>query len=213
MTVGPEVFKDRYEVTVAWPKVPGKPQRLDIYVDVRGGITWPTSSAPGYFILLGLKKERDLAGKRPAAFLVEGQHTERDRFFEMLVAQARKYHAQQLFANLSDRFSGFRFSLEQFIRNRGAVGLNVFDSSTFPDTEYSVSMIRQAGRDGRLSLPVNTTVVSQLKSMTKDDLKGNPEEEFFAVHALAQALLSWELYPWQKPRKRRARSGRGEGYG
>jgi len=192
-----KIFRDRDEINIQYPKKPGKPPRIDTYLTMRGGISWPSANSSGYYCIFGLKKEPTLTDKKPLVLLAEGQHHPLEKFFERLTLNANRLYCKRLFANVENN-KGFEESLLKFVRERKIDNIRPWDSSQFEDLQHGVALVSQYKTDGALEIPENTTLGEQVRNMTPEDLREKPEERFYAVMALIRVLGSFEHYPWRK---------------
>jgi hypothetical protein len=193
-----KIFKDAGLIVFHYPKKEGKPHRVDSYFQTRAGLSWPTANSPGYFCIFGLENNPALTtDERPLVLLAENESHLLGKFFERLTINAKRLFCEWLFANMEDN-QGFVNSFRKFIRERKINGLRLRDSAEFEDFEHNIALIRQRRIDGVLSIPKDTILGKQIRSMTPDDLKDKPEERFYAVMALSRVLGSFEAFPWKK---------------
>jgi hypothetical protein len=186
------------EVVLVFHAKDGKPYRIDTYHTTRAGISWPGVDSPGYYCILGLKKDaRTLSGKKPLVLLDEDEQSTLDRFFERLVIRDKKYLCDMAFANL-EKNPGFENSLRRFVDERKMDALYPRDSSEFENINHATVLINQRLKDEGLVIPKDSILARQAGSMTPDDLKDRPEERFYAVMALFRVLGSFEYYPWRR---------------
>jgi len=186
-----EIKRDRDEIIIIYPKKPDQLQRIDTYLTMRGGISWPSANSPGYYCIFGLKKESNLNDKKPLVYIVEGEHHPMEKFFEELTIDAK--HCDKLFANNENK--GFEDSLRKFVRERKIDNISLLDSSKFEDFQHGAALISQLKTDHALRIPENTILGKQVTTMTPEDLRDKPEERFYAVMALIRVLESFEHYP------------------
>jgi hypothetical protein len=192
-----EITKDRDEVIII-TRIPGQPKIIDIYLDVRAGLTWPTHNHPGYLCIVGLKDEPTLSDKKPLVLLAEGQDEPMEKLFEKLTAKVKRFYCERIFANLENNES-YQQSLYKFVRNRKLDGIRLLDSSQFEEFEHNAALIKQYRRDNALEIPNGTDMRNQLRSIELDDLKQGFEERYYAIMALGRLLGSYEVYQWRRP--------------
>jgi hypothetical protein len=195
----PKIFMDREKLIFQYSKEPGSMQRVDTYLTTRAGISWPSPNSPGYYCILGLKDESTLTEKRPLVLLAEGEDELMEKFFERLSVTANRLFCNRIFANLEHN-KGFEDSLFKFVRQRKLEGIRPWDSSEFEDFDHGVSLIRQYKRNNALIISEKSILLTQIQSMTPDDLSEKFESRFYAVAALCRVLGSFEAYPWYSPR-------------
>ncbi len=200
------IFRDRDGIVVEIPQ-PGRPPKMETYLTVRGGISWPRIDSPGYFCLLGMKDEHTLTERKPLELLAEGKAPLIDKFSEKLFLNATRWYCDALIADCSEKNKGFQDSLYRFVRDRKDKGIRLWDSSEFRmSIEYSVGLIRQWREDNALWISKGTILNEQLTTITMDTPEREFEKVFFAIMALCRVLASFEVYPWRK------RSGKTAGF-
>jgi hypothetical protein len=189
-----KIFRDRSEINIQYPQKQGKPPRVDTYITMRAGISWPSANSPSYYCIFGQKKEPTLTDKKPLVLLAEGEHHPMEKFFERLVLNANRLYCKRLFANTENNKS-FEDSLLKFVRERKIDNVRPWDSSQFEDLQHGAALVRQYKTDRALEIPEGTILGKQVTTMTPEDLKDKPEERFYAVMALIRVLESFEHYP------------------
>jgi len=193
-----QIFKDRDKICFVYVEE-GKPPDIVEYWTIRGGITWPSINAPGYYCIFGLKDEPTLTDKYPLELLAEGDAQLPEKFAEKVVLSAKRLHCEKLFVDLRDENKGHEDSLYNFVRKHKIEGIRLSDSSEFDDPERGSLLIKQWHHDKALVIKEGTILSEQLKKMERDSLK---DERFYAVMALIRVLASFEFYPWHKPSRR-----------
>jgi hypothetical protein len=166
---------------------------------VRGGITWPGVTHPGYFCLFGLAKNRPtLNDKKPMVLLTEGESTLLENFFDKLLSAGNRFFCDRFYADLkSGNCKGFDDALTRYIRERKADRLRVWDSSEFGPLETALSIIKQLDSDGALEMRKGTILHNHLAVLGPDSLKGeNPQ--VYAVEALARVVMSLGVHPFRR---------------
>ena len=198
------IFKDGYKIIFQYPKEEEKPQRIDEYFTIRGGISWPGIAAPGYYCIFGLKNEPTLTEKNPLILLAEGKDSRMEKFFERMTLHATKTYCEQLFADVREENKGYEDSLYRFIRERKIKGIRLWDSSEFTgNVEYGVALIKQWRQDKSLRIQKDTILRDEIERMTHEDAK-EIDKRFYAIAALIRVLCSFEAYPWRKPTRARS---------
>jgi hypothetical protein len=195
----PRIFKERDKVIFHYPQQEGRPVRIDEYWCVRGGISWPVASRPGYFCLFGLKDEPTLTDKKPLVLLAEGEAQLPTKFFEKVAVSSRRIYCDRLYADLDDNHKGLKDSFLKFVREGKLEGLRLLDSSEFYDLDHGSLLIKQWNQDDALIIPKKTILRDQLASVPGDVTLSDFEKDFFAIAALIRVLISFEIYPWRSP--------------
>jgi hypothetical protein len=193
-----DIFRDRHLIVVQTEQT-GKPPKIETYLTVRGGISWPSIDSPGYFCLLGMKDEHTLTERKPLELLTEGKASLIDKFSEKLSLSATRWCCDPLIADCSEGNKGFQDSLDRFVRDRKVKDIRLWDSSEFSmSIKYSVGLIRQWREDNALCIPKGTILNEQLTTVTTNTPERELEKMYFAIMALCRVLASFEVYPWRK---------------
>lgn len=196
------VDEDRDEVTIIHPPEQEKTRRIRTYFAPRGGISWPTPTSPGYYAIFALSDEPTLTEKRSLVLLTEGEAPLRKKFFEKIALWTRRLGCRRLFANTTGDNEGWYDSFLKFVRQEKIDKIRVLDSSEFEDLERGVMIIKEWHADNALVIAKDSVLAKQLGDMTLEDLKEKPDEQFYAVMTLIRVLTSFEIYPWNRPKKR-----------
>jgi hypothetical protein len=194
----PKIFKDGYKIIFQYQKKPGELQKIDEYLTIRVGVSWPTPNSPFYCCFLALKDEPTLTEKKLLELLDEGKSETMENFFERLTRNANRFLCELVVADFKNN-KGFEDSLLKFVREKNIKDIRRYDSSEFEDFDHGISLIRQYKKDSALAIRENTILLRQLQAMTPDDAKEKFEERFYAVAALCRVLGSFENRRWRKP--------------
>ncbi|MGB2930595.1 MAG: hypothetical protein WBB70_17030 [Desulfobacterales bacterium] len=201
MAKRPNIFKDRDKIIIEHQQEQGKPRKIEEYWTVRGGISWPTTTTPGYYCLFGLKDEPTTTDKKPLVLLAEGKAQLPTKFFEKVAVSSRRLCCDRLYADLDDHHKGLEDSFRKFVREGKIEGIRLLDSSEFFDIDHGSLLIKQWKRDGALIVPKRTILRDQLETVSGDITLSDLEKDFYAIAALIRVLISFEIYPWSKPSK------------
>lgn len=189
---------------LVYPFQAGYAQRVDEYVDVRAGLSWPTTVSPGYICIFGLQKVP--SDKWPLVLFSEGESKNLDTLFALYASCTKKTYCPRAFAQTGEnRGAGFANSLRQF-RVDGDVDFPLpSDSSKFDDPDYGISLIKRWEKDQALAIsdpPIvgKTILIKQLRSVKVDDATDRFEVRFYAVAALIRILGSLEEWPYRDAR-------------
>jgi hypothetical protein len=209
-----------------YPYKAGSAPRVDVFLDVRAGLSWPTTYSPGYFCIFGLQKVP--GDKMPLVMFSEGESSNRDSFFKMYAEHTKKTYCPRAFVPTEDkRGVSFMKSLRRF---RGRNEDNEFplpkDSSKFDDIEFGIKSIESRLEDKTLAvsdppLQCSEILINQLRSIKNEDATDHFEKHFYAVAALIRIIGSLEQWPHRGARyetfnftnfKHRERSKKDGGY-
>ena len=112
----PKFKRDRDEILRIFSKEPDEPQRVDVFLETRAGLSWPSAKSPGFFCVLGLEKVP--GDVKPLMLLAEGESADMEIFFNRYAVSANTCYCEKAFARVEDN-PGFTQSLRKFIRGRG----------------------------------------------------------------------------------------------
>jgi hypothetical protein len=165
-----------------------------ILSDVRGGISMPAASAPGYCIFLGRERDANEYGEHPLRFLAEEENDLHQSLFEKMTSLAVKLRCGIVYArqNRTQRgIEGAYSDLWRFIRSKG-LNLRLVPAPSAEDVSYGKVLVAEGLKTKALVFPesVPCTVKAQLQSMTPD----SEGEELFAFHALRFLLAGYRKY-------------------
>ncbi|MBW2669765.1 MAG: hypothetical protein JRD87_07715 [Deltaproteobacteria bacterium] len=189
-----------------YPFEAGSAPRVDEYVDVRAGLSWPTTASPGYFCIFGLQKVP--GDKMPLVLFSEGGSANLDSFFAMYAEHTKKTFCPRAFAPTEDkRGAGFLKSLRQFRIDKDINFPLPADSSKFDDPVYGIKLIERRVKEKSLAIaepPIPSycrgILIDQVRSIKDQDATDHFEERFYAVAALIRVLGSLEVWPYRKAR-------------
>ena len=77
------------------------------FSEIKGGISFPTLSSPGYYCLIGRRSYVDRNLKAPLILLSEHEEAIPDDLFKRLCEDARKYFCLNFYANVSEADYGY----------------------------------------------------------------------------------------------------------
>jgi len=216
MKATPKIYTDDYRLVMSWPRSNGPP-KLHIYLNRRCGLTWPTANNPGYYCLMGLLDEPTLSSIRPLRLINEGEFTDTARLWDRVTKVCKLMHCEWILADLRDEFYGLQLEFTNYVRRRRVEGLRLRDVSDISTFEMARPLIARRADTDTLAIPKHTILRKQLGMITPDDLRQvdyqQPEERFYAVHALNHVVTSYHMYPWHKPKKPQWQMPRQGGYG
>ena len=188
--------------------VDDKGARREIYVvDVRAGISFPTGTLPGYFVLIGRQREQTVSGKNVLLFMAEGEDLMHEAMFATLTDACAKYKCRTVYADLPTQNRrggvGGYDDLWRYLRNK-KLKIALLPAPASDDVEYGKALIREFWTDKAMDLPElytrPTTLRKHLKIMTgglaepgKDNKTPN-EEALYAFHAMRYLVCGFVKY-------------------
>lgn len=198
---------------------PGHAPGLQVYLDRRCAMTFPTANNPGYFCLFGLKDVVTHRDKLPLKLLAEAQSPDQDRLFEKLVMACRKMNCPYVYADCDKDFRSSEVEFGRFLQRKNIRFMSLYDASefegfnsTYAGFEAARAPIDEYGRKGLLDIPRKSILFGQMDSMYSDTFGSNPAQRFYAVNAFNHLIMSYVLSPWERPGSEYIED-RQEGYG
>lgn len=183
------------------------PNKKYVFIDRRSAVTWPSAKSKGYTAIYGLYDEQ----YTPIVLLSERKFTDLDKMIDALYIDAIKYGCSRIFADLSDDYSPALKKLRIKSRDMKPGTPRVYDSSEWNDIEQSIPILREYNDNEALVLPEKTQVYREFSTLRPDSIhvtdRIHPQFRFPAYNALSQCAISWELFPYEKQRKRRQTAG------
>jgi hypothetical protein len=173
------------------------------YVEIRGGVNWPTAKGSAYFCVVGqeyivppLFAERAPAGPRVLLAEYETKSLSLTNFYSRINDIAEQLMCNEFYVSMpAERFAcGYQNDFDNFAMERHSeVWLqNAYDADNF---FLGVSRIRESMENKTLVIPPDSIVFSQLKNLTRPDLENVPEEIFSAINALRHVIGSYYRNP------------------
>ena len=170
----------------------GQPIR-EYYRGMRCGLSWPTPVSPGYFCLVGQMSSSNSTGRFPLRLLKEGQDQTLGPLFQKMGDALGIFSGREVYSDLSERFRSYVTAIALYLRNeRGAQGIRLKPAPFYQSFTHGVSLIKEWIKDEGLAIPKDTTVYTQLREIKTEDLKGNPEDVFFAINGLRYVIGAFE---------------------
>jgi hypothetical protein len=171
--------------------------RKDEIVSFRGtrvGLHWPTANSPGFYVIAGESVKGNIIGGFSLRLLREGQDQIPSKLYEELADDAGVFGIREIFAD-TEKFDGYVLDFIAFKRReRPRQPLYLKLAPFHQDFSHGVFTIREWVKKNSLIIPKESVVHDQLKNITSQDLKGNPEEKFFAVDALRLVIGSFKVF-------------------
>jgi hypothetical protein len=165
-----------------------------LFRGVRCGLSWPTAQSPGFFVLLGQENKKNITGHYPLRLLREGEEQIPAQLFEKMAGDAGSFFVEEIYTDLSgasERSRGYVAAFDAFRRERRRQKLYLRPGPF--DFSHGIFVLKGLTRDGSLYVPKDSIVFEQLKTITSEDLRGDPENKFYAVNALRFVIGSFEV--------------------
>ena len=170
----------------------GQPIR-EHYRGVRCGLSWPTPVSPGYYCLVGQYSNSNSLGKYPLRLLKEGQDQILGSLFQKMGDDLGIFSGREIYSDLSERFRSYMIAFAHYLKSeRGSQGIRLKFAPFYQSFIHGVSLIKEWVKDEVLAIPKGTTVHTQLREIKTDDLKGNPEDVFYAINGLRYVIGAFE---------------------
>ena len=173
------------------------------YVEIRGGLSWPTTKGSAYFCVVGqeyivppLFAERAPAGPRILLAEYESKALSLSKFYSQITDIAEQLKCREFYVSMpEERFAcGYQNDFDNFAlqRHTRVYLQNAYDADNF---FLGVTRIRESMENGNLIIPEDSIVFAQLQSLTRPDLENSPEEIFSAINALRHVIGSYYRNP------------------
>jgi hypothetical protein len=137
--------------------------------EIRGAVTPPTISDPGYYIIFGQKNERNESGKKPLLLLAEGSSNLQEELFDKLIADISDSKCQGVYLN--QQHINFNISLSRRLKKQHeGVKLIPVPVQFEEDNDYGLPLIKQWIVDKALYIPKDTILAKELGKMTSGSI-------------------------------------------
>ncbi len=173
---------------------------VKVFRAIKGGLSWPGSDSPGYYIILGEEDRPILAGRKERGKLI--LFTEKmlpsvfpDVFCKHVTDDCSTTYCQNIYTSLVTEEGKISEEVE-FYRDwkyRHEVSMGNLQEAPYSDNfALGISYIRQWIDDGLLELPKDSLAWIQLINFSRKDLDtSDVEERFFAINALRFVIASF----------------------
>ncbi len=164
------------------------------FASLRSGICWPFRAMPGYFCVVGLLSGAQVGAEGSMMLVYEREYqTTNDLMLDVL----NRVRDLRIAALATDRdnpnWIGFNADFDRKAREQYR-DLALKHSPYATDFQYGVDVIRRWGRMKAISLPPQTIIMDQLRSMTPADLQSEtPQNRFHAVNGLRYVAVLYDL--------------------
>lgn len=203
-----KIVKDQtIGLTVADP-LTGKEISRKRYLDIRGGISWPTPYVPAYFCILGQEVGQDGNDESEGKRVLLAEHEDRssylDKFYERLIVDAAQVGCRKFYAAMPEdrQDCGYLNDFNQYARKQKS-SVTLHEAKDADDFLLGINRIQPGTHKGSLILPEDSLVREQLSSITAQDIEDKPGERYNAINGLRHALGSFFRYPAVKRKPHR----------
>jgi len=186
------------------------------YADIRGAVSWPIGSSPGYVCLVGqeyirpniLDKQAPM-GRRVLLAEFESVDFAEDPLFAKIIDLAYQFHCYEFYVDHGERFTGFHADFREYERGRSS-STRLCDAYDADNFMVGMSRIKTGIDRGNLMIPADSLAYSHLQSITRPDLADNPELRFYALNGLRHVISGFHrsppiIRPMKDPRLHRKR--------
>ena len=204
-----KIEKDGYRLVIHKDRI-----NTDIYLDRRCGVSWPLPGSKGYAVIIGLHDIPVIHNLKPLKQLAETTENNRDKFFKLLVALCRKYYCSDIFADCMGKGELMQQAFARYVHRYGVKGLRLNDMSVFGDIEDAAPMISEHFSKDALMLQKGSILTQEAQTIRPEDARVSvigqkPAERWPAMAALSRVMISYDIYPFSKPRTKRRQERRG----
>ena len=172
------------------------------YSAVKAGLSWPTPTSPGYFVILGEEQRshtkfegvKQQRGKLILLTEYESQSPFLDDLVPKFSDSCSLYYCSYVYADLREEHKDEADPFREWYYDSGGGGTSLCEGSFIDSFSLGVSLIRKWLDERLLVLPENSIAREQLKKITGPDLEDSPETRFFAVNGLRFVIAAFHKY-------------------
>lgn len=170
---------------------------------IRCGLSWPFPGSPSYYCLLGQLMESNVTGKFPLLLLKEGHEQLPGTLLQKLANDIGTFYCKEIYIDPSERFRSYIVMFDQFReRERNLQGLHLRPAPFFQSFSHGVFIIKEWIKDEALEISKESIVYNQLKTISVENLKENPEESFYAINGMRFVVGAFETSACSPPSRR-----------
>jgi hypothetical protein len=169
------------------------------FLGVRCGLSWPNSYNPGgYFILVAQEGKRLITGECPLLVIREFEAKTMEALFEKMFNEMGIFGCFEIFTPIGGRYESFLQALDSYRKAKRElqdvkVKLAPYGEMTQQSFIHGNDIISKWLKVIKgLTIPKDFAIRSQLREMRDSDLKGEPQDKFFAVNGLRYVLGAFE---------------------
>ena len=171
----------------------GNPEKT--FKGVRCGLSWPNPINPGgYFCLVAQESMSRITGEYPLWVIREFSSPMMITLFEKMFDEMGIFGCFEIFTDLSSRFATYIHALDSYKRSKREL-----QPAQIKPAPYSESFLHGFDMIAKwikvikgLTIPKDFIIRSQLREIREADLKGEPQEKFYAMNALRYVLAAFE---------------------
>lgn len=171
------------------------------YHDVRGGLSWPTEAAPGYYCILGEKysetyRFEGMNRRGELRLLAEREFNgiSLNDLFAQLTDDTAMLECRSIYTDTEEPFKGHVETFWEFVHKKGVKTGSLTEAPFVDNFLLGISWIQDWVKEGLLSIPETSVIYSQLKTISKADLAESPEDRFPAINALRFVVGAFYKY-------------------
>jgi hypothetical protein len=169
----------------------------------RCGLSWPSASSPAYYCLLGQSVIGNVTGKYPLLLLKEGHEQLPGTLFQKMADDMGTFYCREIYVDPSDKFRSYTVMFNQFRhRERNLQGLHLRPAPFFQSFSHGVFIIKEWIKDEALEISKESIVYNQLKTISAENLRENPEESFYAINGMRFVVGAFETSACSPPSRR-----------
>ena len=168
----------------------------------RGGLSWPSSSSPGFYIILGQLSKTLPNGRRPLRFLKEGSHHIVSNLFQEMLNAMGEFQAYEIFSDVSFKYQNYILDFHHFYRTRKLQRIKLLPAPYFQSFGHRIYVTKKWVQDGALEIGEAATLREQLRTIKEDDLKQNAQELFGGVNALGYVVAAFDVSDYSPSARR-----------
>jgi hypothetical protein len=176
-------------------------------IGVRCGLSWPMALNPGgYFCLVAQGAKKNITGEYPLMVIREFKALTMTSLFEKMFDEMGVFGCFEIFVDPSPRFATYIKALDSYKSSKREL-----QPAEIKPAPYFESFLHGNDMIGKwikvikgLTIPKDFIIRSQLREIRESDLKGEPQEKFFAMNALRYVLAAFETSAIPESMKDRA---------
>lgn len=174
------------------------------FQDIRGGISWPTAKAPGYFCIVGQEYvppdymgNKVVPGKKLLLTEFQSDGLNMQPFYEKIMDRTNQMLCSCLYAELTAGkiTCGYESDFEEHARLRGTFTCRIDDAYDADNFVLGLSRIKDNIHSKFLIIPEDSLIINELRGITQQDLEEQPAILFPAINGLRHALSSFYRDP------------------
>jgi hypothetical protein len=172
--------------------------------EIRGAVTPPAISDPGYYAIFAQKAQRNESGKKPLLLLAEGSSNLQEKLFDKLIADISGSKCQGVYLN--QQYINFNISLSRRLKKQHeGVKLIPVPVQFEEDNDYGLPLIKQWLADKALYIPKDTILRRELRKITIDSISFviDPLKWLITGFEICERHFSTELFEQKKKSENR----------